>query len=412
MTSVQNETVLAPAYLDAFECIGPRCEDSCCSGFGTVHIDRQTYMQYQAISSRTKRLHVLDNIELHSEPNDAYYASIMKRPDGSCPFWGLDSLCELQTEFGEKALSYSCLTYPRVTNFVGERKERSLSLTCPEAARIILLRAAPLTFREFELPVGRFAGLFTKQLKFDREGYSQTCFDALRELIVAMLQDRSRRLWQRLSLVGIVCEQIEFRAKCSPAMPLAECVSDLQRRYLAGTLSEQGDIDPPVSEHMLRLYLQLLAAGLVYDGIGKRYVQCVKECNQGLGISAQPPYSADPAAFHAALRTHFAEFERLHGHMLEHYLVNTVFQSLFPLCTGLTVLESFRLLLLRYALLRVQLAGLGALHSSVSTECALVLFQSFAKGFEHHESGLRALGEFLRLQGYTDPDRLIELIRD
>lgn len=70
--------------------------------------------------------------------------------DRKCAFLNEQFLCDLQAEAGEEALCSTCREYPRhVEEFEGVR-EYSLSLSCPEAARIMLTEKGKSSFVQWE----------------------------------------------------------------------------------------------------------------------------------------------------------------------------------------------------------------------------------------------------------------------
>src|SRR5579872_1594349 len=134
--SEPNLKLLQPGYFDAFHCIGGDCEDTCCVGW-TVHVDKPTYDKYQNCSDPElgPSLRTLITINEKSS-NDDDYAQIVFTAAG-CSFLS-EGLCSIQQRLGESHLSNMCATYPRVMNRVGEVVQRSLDLSCPEAARVAL----------------------------------------------------------------------------------------------------------------------------------------------------------------------------------------------------------------------------------------------------------------------------------
>ncbi len=58
--------------------------------------------------------------------------------EGRCPFWEKTGLCEIHRLIGEEYLCHTCREYPRAVQDFGDFAEHDLSLSCPEAARIIL----------------------------------------------------------------------------------------------------------------------------------------------------------------------------------------------------------------------------------------------------------------------------------
>ena len=60
--------------------------------------------------------------------------------NGRCPLLTQDGLCPIVTELGEEFLSTTCHTHPRFTEVYGGYQETMLSVSCPEAARLLLDR--------------------------------------------------------------------------------------------------------------------------------------------------------------------------------------------------------------------------------------------------------------------------------
>jgi len=55
-----------------------------------------------------------------------------------CPFLNSNNLCDIYKEEGERYLCYTCKQYPRYMEEFIDYREMGISLSCPEAARIIL----------------------------------------------------------------------------------------------------------------------------------------------------------------------------------------------------------------------------------------------------------------------------------
>ena len=131
--------IATPTYAAAFHCIGSVCEDACC-GDWDIPVDRGTYEKYQQFPSEKLGSLVSQFVSIRtpSQP-DSLYASIHRGPSGLCPFFSADHLCKIQKEYGPHLLSATCSIYPRSLSRVAGELEGSLSLSCPEAARNVLL---------------------------------------------------------------------------------------------------------------------------------------------------------------------------------------------------------------------------------------------------------------------------------
>ena len=132
--------LLRPRHFDAFHCIGAACEDTCCAGW-TVLVDKATFEKYQRASDPA--LHSLVTINPKSANDDDF--SSIELNGLACPALS-EGLCSIQHRFGEDYLSNMCATYPRVVNRAGDQLQLSLDLSCPEAARLVLLDPRPMEF--------------------------------------------------------------------------------------------------------------------------------------------------------------------------------------------------------------------------------------------------------------------------
>src|ERR1700722_6741612 len=128
-----------PTYAAAFRCIGSDCEDHCC-GDWDIPLDKSTYAKYKQFPPE-KLGSVVSNFVLVNEIGapDGLFAHIYRAPSGLCPFFGTDHLCGVQKEYGPQLLSATCSVFPRSLSHVEGILEGSLSLSCPEAARNVLL---------------------------------------------------------------------------------------------------------------------------------------------------------------------------------------------------------------------------------------------------------------------------------
>ena len=98
------------------------------------------------------RLRELVSIRTDSSSDDNYARIDLNGP--GCPFLS-EGWCAIQKKLGEAYLPIMCSAYPRVMNVVDDVLQRSLDLSCPEAARLVLLDPNPMQFDEEEGPPAR-----------------------------------------------------------------------------------------------------------------------------------------------------------------------------------------------------------------------------------------------------------------
>ena len=116
---------------DSFRCIAQACPDSCCVGWDVV-IDDDAAARYAAMGGTLG-----DKLRAHLTV-DADGDRIFRLQNGRCPFLCADGLCEIQRNAGEQALSVTCARFPRIVQEYADFTEYYLSLSCPQAAKILL----------------------------------------------------------------------------------------------------------------------------------------------------------------------------------------------------------------------------------------------------------------------------------
>ncbi len=123
---------LYPDYYKEFACLGGACPDTCCAQWEVV-VDDDTAARYAVVPGDLgRRLRAALTLD---EDGDR----ILRFPQGRCPLLTEDSLCSVQKALGHEALCRTCREFPRLCQDYTVFREHSLSLSCPEAARLILL---------------------------------------------------------------------------------------------------------------------------------------------------------------------------------------------------------------------------------------------------------------------------------
>ncbi len=183
-----------PHYWKKFKCTGGACPDTCCAGW-QIQIDPASLKKYRSQKG-------LLGTRLHNEIN--WREGCFRQYQGRCAFLNDENLCDLYLEGGgKKAFCRTCRTYPRhIEEFEGLR-EMSLSLSCPEAARLIL---------ECEEPVRFLHGEDSKTEAYPEfDFFIFTKLMDTRSLIFRILQDRTHPLRLRLAVILALAHDLQNR---------------------------------------------------------------------------------------------------------------------------------------------------------------------------------------------------------
>lgn len=132
-----------PSYYNNFHCIAGRCPDSCCHEWD-VQIDEDTAEKYRALEGP---LGDALRSAMYEEDGGTY----LRNQNSRCPLWQQDGLCRVQCALGHEALSQVCQEFPRIKQDYGSFIEHGLEMSCPEAARIMLI-SGDWTLSSFTTP--------------------------------------------------------------------------------------------------------------------------------------------------------------------------------------------------------------------------------------------------------------------
>jgi lysine-N-methylase len=390
-------TRLQPRSYRAFRCIGAECEDTCCIGWG-VNVDRTTYETYQHCDDPElgSSLHELITIN-PANGGDDNYAKIAISGEG-CPFLS-EGLCSIQKKLGEQYLSKMCATYPRVMSMVDDVLYRSLHISCPEAARIILLDSSPMQFDEDAyqpdgLRLGNLGVLSTSSVKYTDKPYQY--FREVRSFAISILQNRTYPVWQRMVILGSLCDQLNETAAGGRHHETPEVLEGYRDAIARNLFDESlGQLQPrPAAQ--LETVVELIVSRISSDFTSLRFRECYRDFMHGLEWTPESTMEDIGLRHASAYSQYYAPFMSQHEYMLEQYLVNYAHGKLFPFGPQETsqnlsvekvintIGKQYMLMALNYAIIKSVLIGVAAFQkTNFGADHVIKTVQSCAKTFEH-----------------------------
>lgn len=211
---------LKPHYYDKFVCTAADCPDTCCAGW-QIMIDEDSLDRYGKESGEFgKRLR--NSIDWEEE---CFYQN-----NSRCAFLNDKNLCDLYKELGPDALCDTCRMYPRHTEEYEGIRELSLSLSCPEAARIMLSCKDPVRFLEEET-----------EEEDDFEEFDFMMFSQLedtRDVLFSVIQDRKIPLTLRMAVSEQLAQSYQICMEEGREFDIDELLRDCLRHQKENTLQE------------------------------------------------------------------------------------------------------------------------------------------------------------------------------
>ena len=184
-----------PDYYKQFHCIADKCEDTCCAGWKIV-IDKKSLAKYKKIHGRFM-WRMIRSVNWCS-------GTFCQDKEKRCAFLNENNLCDLYISQGEKSLCKTCRLYPRhIEEFEGV-KEITLSVSCPEVARILMERKTPVTFLNYE----------KEKSEEEYEDFDLFLFSMLQDArakMIEILQDRTLSISVRTLLIMGMAHDIQGR---------------------------------------------------------------------------------------------------------------------------------------------------------------------------------------------------------
>jgi len=404
---------IMPNYMEHFQCIGSSCEDTCCAWWG-IRVDRRSYDRYRAIPEQPERERILSQLELKPGGSEHDYAAFKMNPaTGNCSMLR-EGLCTIQAKLGEEYLSGTCSTYPRKANAQEGNVELSAALSCPEAARLALLRED--AFRMAEAGAVRTPNLVMARQPAGSPDPSQPShhYRTIRDGVIRVLQNRRYLFPHRLILLGLLCEQLDLLVQDRAWEEIPALLASFEEE-LNGGLANNEELrdygafarDTAYQLRTLNGYLMRKLEGTIWN---MRYKACISDYIQGMTKQGEQP-DLVVRQYDEAYAAHLRPFMERRDYFFENYAANAVFGDwLAGLHEGRGIYAQYKELVVDYAMIKLHLIGIAAHRGALTEETAVELVQCYTKNYEHAASYKRDLLRELAADGRDTLNDMVLLI--
>ena len=378
--------IRVPEYFKDFKCIASKCEDTCCAGWGIV-IDDVTYDRYKNVQGKFGE-------RLRSEIVHEAGENIFVLKGNNCPFLNKEKICDIYINIGEENLCYTCQQYPRYTEEFGSLREIGISLSCPEAARIMLNNDKKVTFElsENEEVVSSYndinAQLFIELLQS-------------RNIVMDMLQDRDIDLRKRVALALLFVDEIQEKideSEIKEIKSVREKYSDkLFLEELLEKLEEYKDNE-----------------GIKYDNI-QEYFNVFRDLkhitpNDPLGLNDALRYfwqADEDEELYILKHKQFVEYYEDKIYKFENILVYFVFRYFMKAVFDYDALAKIKTAIISYMMIR-ELAVVRYIENNEFIDEDMVdIAHTYSKDIEHLEENIEALAELFETNEVFDIEEMV-----
>ena len=368
-----------PEYVDKFKCDGAKCNARCCKNWN-IFIDKETYKKYPQ--------EVIGHLKFNSKRGEY----LMKLDEKKfCPMLTENNLCSLQLKYGEEFLSITCATYPRYTRDFGKFFERSLTLTCPVAAELILLQREPMRFNFVEVSekIHSNGGKIQNAKIQTAEEFTKYMLE-IQIALIAILQNRTLTINQRLIVVGFFLDKLtEIYFKDLGVEDLLKLIAAYKsKKFWAEQVPLMLRIVSFNSRKFIELIFKLFES--LYGGekaklteTGREIMNTVVDVLQIKPDKNNKVLTSETTANYEKLAEARKIFAEEYSPFLENYLVNEFFMNVYPWHFAENLAKNYAVFVATYKIFE------------------LLIFSATQKGFSSKEDLLKIVDSFTTQSDHT-----------
>ena len=378
--------IRVPEYFKDFKCIASKCEDTCCAGWGIV-IDDATYDRYKNVQGEFGDI-------LRSEIVHEAGENIFVLKGNNCPFLNEEKTCDIYINIGEENLCYTCQQYPRYTEEFGSLREVGISLSCPEAARIMLNNSKKV---EFELSENN------EVVSSYNDINAQLFIELLqsRKIVMDIIQDRTIDLRKRAVVALLFVDEIQEKIDESEIKEI---------KYVREKYSDKFFLE----ELLEKLEEYKDNEGIKYDNIQK-YFNVFRDLkhitpDDPLGLNDALRYfwqTDEDEELYIIKHRQFEEYYKDKLYKFENILVYFVFRYFMKAVFDYDILAKIKTALVSYMIIR-ELAVVRYIENNEFTDEDMVdIAHTYSKDIEHLEENIEALAELFETNDVFDIEEMV-----
>ncbi len=418
-------------FYKEFKCIGGICEDSCCENW-EIDLDDVSLKKYMKQGGEFgKRLKDCTRVK------DKQFILNGTR----CPFLNEDNLCDIFIEMGEDSLCETCTNFPRHIEEFDDLKEVSLTMSCPEASRIMLSKKEKISFlhnegtdQEYGLkpikPVKSFA--FWKRAhenKLDKELFDKL-FEA-RQLMFDVLQNRQEPISKRAAIVLMLGYKIQKRIDTDDYQGIHQLVLDYQEKLVVSDFKiRQEEWESFSSKYRNRVVeketwmKQILN---MYEGLETIKEEWISILSTGIemlhgkdnlqsmmiaaGVNEDSELSEDNKMFirnYAALYCEFIEYYKEKEYEFEHILVYYIFNYFLGASYDRDAFTKVKFAIISYlVILELDIARWVKNQKEFFYEDQVLVAHAYSKEVEHSYNNFESLQLVLSAHPILDVEHIL-----
>ncbi|MCL6271841.1 flagellin lysine-N-methylase [Sansalvadorimonas sp. 2012CJ34-2] len=388
-----------PRYYQKFSCIGPDCENNCCHNW-CISIDQKTWDLWQV--TQDTYLSDLSRESTHTpdNPTDMDYRRMTMGNDSICPAYRRDDgLCEIHKQLGEDLLSETCRTYPRRLTRTPEGLEPSLSISCPQAARLILLDENAMQMKNQLIESDSIPTTTFHQQPEYFEQFRLSAMTTVSDIDISP-DERLYRLGVLLNFVSISQINGEDPSRVFATFETMQQNAIFSRMYQS--LPDGITIQAEVLKHLLMAPSYWKINSVLAD-YHQQFQDILKR-----------DYAVDGnvdliALIRKGYKKHFQPIASEKSQAFTNFFQHWIYSSDLCYLQGAELMHKYSDFLVQYSIIRTYLSVLAK--ENGSDELMIGVVHALSRGFDHHPPFLEKLFAYLNHVGLGNPIQMMALLK-
>jgi lysine-N-methylase len=307
--------------------------------------------------------------------------------------------------------------------------EKTLHLSCPEAARLVLLDPQPFEWKELEGDSDErydasLGVLLPDSTQAGGPGNPYPYFQEVRELFLQTIRTVSYPRWQRLVILGGLAEEFNAIQMVNQGPAIGEFI-ERSLSALGARAFDAARVTEVQPTMQMETVLELIVTRISLDFTTRRFLECYSEFMKGIEWGPESTTQELASRCAEAERRWYAPFMNRHEFMLDNFLFNYLSRTLFPYghreiddklridYVENAVRRQYLLLATHYATVRTLLIGIAAFHGArFGTEQVVKLVQAHSKAFQHSTAYPEKALQVLAANGIKTVDQAVVLSQE
>ena len=372
-----------PYYYNDFRCISSKCSDTCCAGWQII-IDDKTYSLYKNVSSEFGNR--LNSSITNTEDNE--HSFILE--GDNCPFLNDNLLCDIYTNLGEDSLCYTCKTFPRIINEYASLREISLSMSCPEACRLLLLNNKFTTNTETTDEQVASYNSITPDLYIQLIKSQKIAFN--------IIQDSSMSLRDRIALLLSFSEDIQ---ECIDTCELSK-ITSIRNKY-----SSEEYLHKKISSHIykfnysnIRKYFDTFNE---LEQINDVWPNIISDIKSNVLKDNHENYITNANKFNIYYKNREYEYENILSYFLFRYFLQALYDA--------DILSKIKLAIFSYIIIyNLDIDTFLKNNNKLTLEDQIYIAHMYSKEIEHSDNNIEKLHDLFNNNKLFSSDNLLTSI--